>query len=85
MEENSMSKQEPLSEEEIRAKAVILADCENLAAAGVRFVAAHFDGYRDSGVTEDVQCFDSEYYGYEEHKPLAHDASYLQEHSESSM
>lgn len=80
MENDPTSKLDPLSEEEICAKAAILAECENLAAAGVTFVAAHFDGYGDSGVTEDVQCFDSGSYVYEEHKPLAHDASYLQEH-----
>ncbi len=82
-ENESNTKPEPLSPEEARAKAAILAECENLAAAGVTFVAVHFDGYGDSGVTEDVKCFDSEYYAYEEHKPLAHDAAYLQEHFET--
>ena len=75
--------QAPLSPEEAQAKAAILAECENLAAAGVTFVAVHFDGYGDSGVTEEVQCFDSEYYAYEELKPVAHDAAYLQEHFET--
>ena len=70
---------EPLSPEENQAKATILAECGNLAAAGVTFVAVHFDGYGDSGVTEEVQCFDSDYYAYEEHEPVAHDAAYLQE------
>ena len=28
-------------------------------------------------------CFDSEYYAYEEHEPVAHDATYLQEHFET--
>jgi hypothetical protein len=73
---------QPLSHEETQAKAAILAECENLAAAGVTFVAVHFDGYGDSGVSEEVRCFDSEYYAYEEHKPVAHDAAYLQEHFE---
>lgn len=82
MEGDSMSKHEPLSEEETQAKAAILAECENLAAAGVTFVAVHFDGYGDSGVTEEVQCFDSEDYAYEEHQQLAYDASYLQDHFE---
>jgi hypothetical protein len=45
----------------------------------VTFVAVHFDGYGDSGVSEEVRCFDSEYYAYEEHEPVAHDAAYLQE------
>jgi hypothetical protein len=30
-----------------------------------------------------VRCFDSEYYAYEEHEPVAHDAAYLQEHFET--
>jgi hypothetical protein len=68
---------------ELRALPAILGECENLAAAGVTFVAVHFDGYGDSGATEDVKCFDSEYYGYEEHKPVPHDAAYLQEHFEA--
>jgi hypothetical protein len=37
----------------------------------------------DSGVTEEVQCFDSEYYAYEKHEPAAHDATYLQEQFDS--
>jgi hypothetical protein len=81
-ESESTTNPEPLSPEELQAKAAILAECENLIAAGVTFVAVHFDGYGDSGVTEEVQCFDSEYYAYEEHKPVTHDAVYLQEHFE---
>jgi hypothetical protein len=38
---------EPLSSGEAQAKAAILAECEKLAAAGVTFVAVHFDGYGD--------------------------------------
>jgi hypothetical protein len=53
------------------------------ASSPVTFVAVHFDGYGDSGVTEEVQCFDSEYYAYEERKPLTYDAAYLQEHFEA--
>jgi hypothetical protein len=83
MADDSAVSQEPLSPEETQAKAAILAECENLAASGVTFVAVHFDGYGDSGVTEELQCFDSEYYAYEELKPVAHDARYLQEHFET--
>jgi hypothetical protein len=72
-----------LPSEEAAAKAAILAECENLSAAGITFVAVHFDGYGDSGVTQEVQCFDSEYYAYEEQKPVSHDASYLQDHFET--
>lgn len=82
MEDDSTGRQE-LSPEEAISKAAILAECENLAAAGVTFVAVHFDGYGDSGTTEDVKCFDSEYYAYEEHKPVSHDAAYLQERFEA--
>jgi hypothetical protein len=74
---------ESLCPEEAQNKATILAECENLAAAAVTFVAVHFDGYGDSGVTDEVRCFDSEYYAYEEHEPVAHDAAYLQEHFET--
>lgn len=83
MENELTTNPEPLSPEEARAKAAILAECENLRAAGVTFVAVHFDGYGDSGVTEEVRCFDTEYYAYEEHKPVRHDAAYLQEHFET--
>ncbi len=83
MENDSTTRNGALSPEEARAKAATLAECENLAAAGVTFVAVHFDGYGDSGVTEEVECFDSEYYANEEHKPVRHDAAYLQEHFEA--
>jgi hypothetical protein len=75
MDDNSTARQEPLSTEETKAKAAILAECENLSAAGIAFVAVHFDGYGDSGVTEELQCFDSEYYAYEEQKPVERDAA----------
>lgn len=80
---SSTTNPEPLSPEETKAKAAILAECENLAAAGVTFVAVHFDGCGDSGITEEAQCFDSAYHAYEEHEPVAHDAAYLQEHFEA--
>lgn len=83
MEDDAAAREEPLSPEQAQAKAAILAECENLAAAGVTFVAVHFDGSGDSGLTEEIQCFDSDYYAYEEHTPVAHDAAYLQEHFES--
>jgi hypothetical protein len=46
----------------------------------ITFVAAHFDGSGDDVVTEDVKCYDSDVYAYEECEPVAHEASYLQEH-----
>jgi hypothetical protein len=80
MENESTPNHEFLTREELQAKAAILAECENLAAAGVTIVAVHFDGCGDSGVTEDVKCFDCKYSAYEEHEPVAHGAAYLQEH-----
>ncbi len=47
------------------------------------FVAVHFDGYGDDGATEEVKCFDSEYYAYAEHESLAYDTWHLQEHFEA--
>jgi hypothetical protein len=65
-----------------KQKTAILAECDKLAAAGVTFVAVHFDGYGDSGATEEVKCYDSEWYGWEEHQPVNYDASHVQEHLE---
>jgi len=50
--------------------------------SGVTFVAVHFDGYGDDGATEEVKCFDSEWYAYAEREPVGHDTSHLQEHFE---
>ena len=83
MENDSTAQPEPLSPDEAEAKAAILGERDNLAAAGVTFVAVHFDGCGDSGATEEVKCYASDYYAYEEHKPAAHDAAYLQEHFEA--
>jgi hypothetical protein len=47
---------------------------------GVTFVVAHFDGSGDEGVTEDVKCYNSEEYVYEQGEHLTHDISSLQEH-----
>ncbi len=82
MENNAGSKDKPLSSEEDAAKAAILAECDKLANAGVTFVAAHFDGYGDDGATEEVRCFNSQYYAYEEHDAVDYDALHLQEHFE---
>src|SRR5580698_1573416 len=82
-EDEPSNKEKVLPPEEAAAKTAILAECENLAAAGITFVAVHSDGYGDSGVTEEVRCFDSEYYAYEEQEPVAHDATYLQERFET--
>ncbi len=83
MENDAGDKKDVLSPQEEMAKAAILAECDELAKAGVTFAAVHFDGYGDDGANEDVKCFDSEYYAYEEQEPFAHDASHLQEHFEA--
>ena len=83
MQDDPTSKNTPLSPEEKKAKAAILAECDKLAAAAVALVAVHFDGYGDSGATEDVKCYDSESYGWEEDPPVNYDASHLQEHFEA--
>jgi hypothetical protein len=83
MENDAGDKKNVLSPQEEIAKVAILAACDMLAKAGVTFVAAHFDGYGDDGATEEVKCFDSDYYEYAEREPLAYDASQLQEHFEA--
>jgi len=83
MESNTTTNKEPLDAQQAAAKAALLAECDKLAAAGVTFVAVHFDGSGDSGVTEEVKCFDSDYYAYEEHESVEHDASHLQEFLET--
>jgi len=83
MESKAEANNQALSPQEEAAKAVILAECEKLSAAGVTFVAVHFDGYGDDGATEQVKCFDSDYYACQEHEPVDYDAFHLQEHFES--
>jgi len=72
-----------LSAEEENAKATILAECDRLTEAGVTFAAVHFDGYGDDGATEEVKCYDTEWYALGEHEPTNYDASRLQAHFEA--
>jgi hypothetical protein len=83
MKQTQQNDERPLDPEQAAAKAAILAECDKLAKAGIAFVAAHFDGYGDDGTTEEVKCFDSEYYAYAEHEPVVYEASHLQEHFEA--
>jgi hypothetical protein len=83
MENNAGSEKRVLSREEEAAKAAILAECDKLAEAGITFVGVHFDGYGDDGATEEVKCFESDYYAYQEHEPVDYDASHLQEQFEA--
>ena len=75
--------EEQLKQREAAAKTAILAQCDRLATAGITFVAAHFDGSGDDGITEDVKCYDSDVYAYEEYAHVAHDVSHLQEQFEA--
>jgi hypothetical protein len=72
-----------LRQQQAAAKATILAQCDRLASTGITFAAAHFDGSGDDGVTEEVKCYDSDVYAYEECEQVAHDVSHLQEHFEA--
>jgi hypothetical protein len=81
--EDHSTYEEQLKQQQAAAKAAILAQCDRLATAAITFVAAHFDGSGDDGVTEDVKCYDSDVYAYEECEHVAHDASHLQEHFEA--
>jgi hypothetical protein len=81
--EDHLTFEEQLKQHQAAAKAAILTQCDRLAAAGITFVAAHFDGSGDDGITEDVKCYDSDVYAYEEYEPVAHEASCLQEHFEA--
>jgi hypothetical protein len=83
MEHQQANQEELLDPTQVSAKAAILAECEKLAAAGVMFVAVHFDGYGDSGVTEEAQCFDSDEYIHGDSQPIQHDVSRLQQHFEA--
>ena len=77
MENNQM-----LEPEQAAAKAAILAECARLSAAGVTFVAIHFDGCGDDGATEDVKCYKGDEYVHEECASQEHDSSHLQDHFE---
>jgi hypothetical protein len=81
--EDHLTFEEQLKQHEAAAKTAILAQCDRLATAGITFVAAHFDGSGDDGITEDVKCYDSDVYAYEECEHVTHDSSYLQEHFEA--
>lgn len=83
MENNADNAEYALNPEEEAAKAAILSECDKLAEAGITFAAVHFDGYGDDGATEEVKCFDSDYYAYAEHEAVDYDGVHLQEHFES--
>ena len=83
MEDATQNNGQSLEPRQVVAKVAILAECDRLTAAGVTFVAVHFDGYGDDGATEEVKCYDSEWYAWGEQEPVKHDASHLQGHFEA--
>ena len=61
----------------------ILAECDRLAEAGITVVAVHFDGSGDEGVNEDLKCYATEDYAYEESEVQEANFSHLQEDFEA--
>jgi len=80
MEHTQQNKDQGLEPEQAAAKAAILLECDKLAAAGINFVAVHFDGAGDEGANEEVQCYDSEDYDHDEYEPAKCEVSHLQDH-----
>ena len=83
MEDTQQNNNQALEPGQAAAKAALLAECDRLTAAGVTFVAVHFDGYGDDGTTEEVKCYDREWYASGEREPVKYDACHLQEHFEA--
>jgi hypothetical protein len=83
MEDQPSNTEQSLTPEEAAAKAAILAECGRLAEAGITFVAVHFDGAGDEGVSEDIKCYTTEGYAYEESEVQDTNVSHLQEHFET--
>jgi len=83
MEDKPSNAEQELPPEQAAAKAAILAECERLAEAGITFVAVHFDGSGDEGVSEDVKCYATEDHAYEESEVQDPNFSHLQEHFET--
>jgi len=75
--------QKAIDPEQARGKAQILGERERLQTAGITFVAVHYDGSGDEGITEDVKCFRTEEYEHWCGKPDDYDVSHLQLHFEA--
>jgi hypothetical protein len=82
MEHKPSNAEQALPPEQAAAKVAILAECERLADAGITFVAVHFDGSGDEGASEDIKCYATEDYAYEESEIQEANFSCLQEHFE---
>jgi hypothetical protein len=83
MQNQPSNAEQALPPEQAAAKATILGECERLAEAGITFVAVHFDGSGDEGVNEDIKCYATEDYAYEESEVQDTNFSHLQEHFET--
>ncbi len=83
MENKPSNAEQALPPEQAAAKAAILAECDLLTEAGITFVAVHFDGSGDEGVNEDIKCYATEDYAYEESEVREANFAYLQEHFEA--
>src|SRR5260370_37268117 len=81
--ENHLTYEERPKQQQAAAKAAILAQCDRLAAEGVTFVAVHFDGSGDDGATEEVRCYQSDVFAYEDCELITYDYSHLQDHYEA--
>ena len=82
MENEASNSQQSLPPQQAVAKAAILAECDRLTRAGITFVAVHFDGAGDEGVTEDIKCYATEDYVRRERSSERHLRA-LQEHFET--
>ena len=80
MERGPSNAEQALPREQAAAKAAILIECDRLAEAGITFVAVHLDGSGDEGVNEDIKCYATEDYAYEESEVLDANLSHLQEY-----
>jgi hypothetical protein len=83
MENEPSNAEQALPPEQAAAKAAILAECDRLSEAGITFVVVHFDGSGDEGVSEDIKCYATEDYDYEENEVQEPGFSRLQEHFEA--
>jgi hypothetical protein len=83
MEPEPSNAEQALPPEQAGAKAAILAECDRLTEAGITFVAVHFDGSGDEGVNEDIKCYATEDYAYEESEIQEANFPCLQEHFET--
>jgi hypothetical protein len=83
MENKPSIAEQALPPDQAAAKAAILAEGDRLAEAGITFVAVHFDGSGDEGVSEDIKCYATEDYAYEESEVQGANFSKLQENFET--